>query len=47
MQFQWKHTPDLMGLRGKAGKLGMKYINMKVCIIGNVTEGVKEKDSMI
>lgn len=34
---------DLMGLRGKAGKLGVKYINMKVCITGNVIEGVKEK----
>ena len=47
VQFQWKHISDFMGLRVKAGKLGVKYINMKVGIIGNVKEGVKEKDSMI
>lgn len=42
-----KQASDFMGLRGEAGEPGMKYTNRKMCMIGNVIEGMKGKDSMI
>lgn len=47
MRSNGKQASAFMGLRGKVGELGMKYTNMKMYMIGNVIEGMKEKDSVI